>query len=203
MQTLFRNPLASPSVLGISAGAGLGVAALLLAGGSAASVYVIRQLGLGGSWALVAAVTAGAGVVMAVVLGLSARVRDNVVMLIVGLMISSLSVAIVSLWQYFSAPEQIQEYLLWTFGSLGGIVGPQLAVLALAVGSGLLLAFASAKPPTASGCCPPMAACTPAPPKTWCSAAPSPPPSPARGWPSTPLPAPSRCTRAGGPPCGW
>jgi len=145
MQTLFRNPLASPSVLGISAGAGLGVAALLLAGGSAASVFVIRQLGLGGSWALVAAATAGAGLVMALVLGLSVRVRDNVVMLIVGLMISSLSVAIVSLWQYFSAPEQIQEYLLWTFGSLGGVVGPQLAVLALAVGAGLL-AFASAKP---------------------------------------------------------
>ena len=146
MQTLFRNPLASPSVLGISAGAGLGVAALLLAGGSAASVFVIRQLGLGGSWALVMAATAGAGLVMALVLGLSARVRDNVVMLIVGMMISSLSVAIVSLWQYFSAPEQIQEYLLWTFGSLGGVVGPQLAVLALAVGAGLLLAFASAKP---------------------------------------------------------
>lgn len=146
MQTLFRNPLASPSVLGISAGAGLGVAALLLAGGSAASVFVIRQLGLGGSWALVMAATAGAGLVMALVLGLSARVRDNVVMLIVGMMISSLSVAIVSLWQYFSAPEQIQEYLLWTFGSLGGVVGPQLAVLGLAVGAGLLLAFASAKP---------------------------------------------------------
>lgn len=146
MQTLFRNPLASPSVLGISAGAGLGVAALLLAGGSAASVAIIRQLGLGGSWALVMAATAGAGLVMALVLGLSARVRDNVVMLIVGMMISSLSVAIVSLWQYFSAPEQIQEYLLWTFGSLGGVVGPQLAVLALAVGAGLLLAFASAKP---------------------------------------------------------
>jgi iron complex transport system permease protein len=143
---LFRNPLASPSVLGISAGAGLGVAALLLAGGSAASVFVIRQLGLGGSWALVMAATAGAGLVMALVLGLSARVRDNVVMLIVGMMISSLSVAIVSLWQYFSAPEQIQEYLLWTFGSLGGVLGPQLAVLALAVGAGLLLAFASAKP---------------------------------------------------------
>ena len=146
MQTLFRNPLAGPSVLGLTAGAGLGVAVLLLAGGSAASLYVVRQLGLGGSWTLVLAATAGAGLVMALVLGLSVRVRDNVVMLIVGMMVSSLSVAIVSLWQYFSAPEQIQEYLLWTFGSLGGVVGPQLAVLAGAVGAGLLLAFASAKP---------------------------------------------------------
>ena len=146
MQTLFRNPLASPSVLGISAGAGLGVAALLLAGGSAASTYVIRQLGLGGSWALVAAATAGAALVMGLVLVLSARVRDNVVMLIVGMMLASISLALVSVWQYFSAPEQIQEYLLWTFGSLGGVVGPQLGVLALVVGVGLLLAFASAKP---------------------------------------------------------
>lgn len=146
MQTLFRNPLASPSVLGISAGAGLGVAALLLAGGSAASTYVVRQLGLGGSWALVAAATAGAALVMALVLALSARVRDNVVMLIVGMMLASISVAIVSLWQYFSAPEQLQEYLLWTFGSLGGVVGLQLGMLALVVGVGLLLAFASAKP---------------------------------------------------------
>jgi len=146
MQTLFRNPLASPSVLGISAGAGLGVAALLLAGGSAASAYVIRQLGLGGSWALVGAATAGAALVMALVLGLSARVRDNVVMLIVGMMVASISVSIVSLWQYFSAPEQIQEYLLWTFGSLGGVVGAQLVVLAAVVAVGLLLAFASAKP---------------------------------------------------------
>ena len=146
MQTLFRNPLASPSVLGISAGAGLGVAVLLLAGGSAASAYVIRQLGLGGSWALVGAATAGAALVMALVLGLSARVRDNVVMLIVGMMVASISVSIVSLWQYFSAPEQIQEYLLWTFGSLGGVVGPQLAMLAAVVAVGLLLAFASAKP---------------------------------------------------------
>lgn len=146
MQTLFRNPLAGPSVLGLTAGAGLGVAVLLLAGGSAASSYVIRQLGLGGSWALVLAATAGAALVMGLVLVLSVRVRDNVVMLIVGLMIASITGAIVSLWQYFSAPEQIQEYLLWTFGSLGGVGGAQLAVLALVVGLGLLLAFASAKP---------------------------------------------------------
>lgn len=146
MQTLFRNPLAGPSVLGLTAGASLGVAALLLAGGSGAGAYAIRQLGLGGSWALVGAATAGAALVMGLVLALSARVRDNVVMLIVGMMLSSITLAIVSLWQYFSAPEQIQEYLLWTFGALGGVTGAQLAVLAGVVGLGLLSAFASAKP---------------------------------------------------------
>jgi iron complex transport system permease protein len=146
MQTLFRNPLAGPSVLGLTAGAGLGVAAVMLAGGSVANGFAIRALGLGGSWSLVLAATAGAALVMALVLALSARVRDNVVLLIVGLMIASVTGAIVSLWQYFSAPEQIQEYLLWTFGSLGGVVGTHLAVLATVVGVGLVLAFASAKP---------------------------------------------------------
>jgi iron complex transport system permease protein len=145
MQTLFRNPLAGPSALGLTAGAGLGVAAVMLAGGSVANGFAIRALGLAGSWTLVLAATAGAGLVMSLVLALSARVRDNVVLLIVGLMLASVTGAIVSLWQYFSAPEQIQEYLLWTFGSLGGVVGRHLAVLAAVVGVGLVLAFASAK----------------------------------------------------------
>ena len=146
MQTLFRNPLAGPSVLGLTAGAGLGVALVMLAGGSAAGGFAVRQLGLSGSWALVLAATAGAALVMVLVLALSARVRDNVVMLIVGMMIASVTGAVVSLWQYFSAPEQIQEYLLWTFGALGGVTGPHLAVLTAVVMSGLALAFASAKP---------------------------------------------------------
>lgn len=146
MQTLFRNPLAGPSVLGITAGAGLGVALVMLSGGSAASLYAIRQLGLSGSWLLVAAATAGSALVLLLVLALSARVRDNVVMLIVGVMIGNVTLAVVSIWQYFSAPEQIQEYLLWTFGSLGGVTQQHLWVLASVVGGGLVLAFASSKP---------------------------------------------------------
>jgi iron complex transport system permease protein len=146
MQTLFRNPLAGPSALGLTAGAGLGVALVMLTSGSIASASAVRQLGLGGSWLLVLAATAGAALVMALVLALAARVRDNVVLLIVGLMVASVTGAIVSLWQYFSAPEQIQEYLLWTFGALGGVTGPHLKVLATVVGLGLGLALASAKP---------------------------------------------------------
>ena len=147
MQTLFRNPLAGPSVLGLTAGASLGVAAVLLASGSgAAGGLAVRALGVGGSWGLVLAASVGAALVMGLVLALAARVRDNVVLLIVGLMIASVTSAIVSLWQYLSAPEQLQDYLLWTFGSLGGVGGSHLAVLAAVVGLGLLLAFASAKP---------------------------------------------------------
>ena len=146
MQTLFRNPLAGPSELGIMAGAGLGVALVMLSAGSAASLYTIQQLGLNGSWLIVSAATLGAILVLLLVLAISARVRDNVVMLIVGVMIGSITLSVVSVWQYFSNPEQIQEYLLWTFGSLGSVTGAHLAVLASVILVGLVLAFASAKP---------------------------------------------------------
>lgn len=145
MQTLFRNPLAGPSELGITAGAGLGVAAVMLSGGSAASLYAIRQLGLSGSWLIVAMASAGAAGVLLVVLAIAGRLRDNVVLLLVGVMIGTMTLSLISIWQYFSQPEQLQEYLMWTFGSLGGVVDDHLAVLSAVVAAGLLLAFASSK----------------------------------------------------------
>src|SRR5580698_7851630 len=90
MQTLFRNPLADPSILGVTAGASLGVAAVMLAGGSMATLYAIKALGVSGSWLVITSACIGAGGVMVVVLILSRRLRDNVMMLIVGLMIGSL-----------------------------------------------------------------------------------------------------------------
>lgn len=146
MQTLFRNPLAGPSVLGVTAGASLGVAAVMLASGSAATLMGIRQFGLSGSWLLVMAATLGAAAVLGLVLLISLRVRDYVVVLIVGLMVGNLTLALVSLWQYFSAPAEIQDYLLWTFGSLGGVTQAQLWTLALVVGLGLLLTLGTVKP---------------------------------------------------------
>jgi iron complex transport system permease protein len=146
MQTLFRNPLAGPSVLGISAGASLGVAVVMLASGGAANAFAIRQLGLGGSWLIVLAATAGAMAVLLVVLGVAVRIRDNVVLLIVGIMVGNITVSFISIWQYFSAPEEIQDYLIWTFGSLGGVFGTQLAVLCIVVTAGLLISFATSKP---------------------------------------------------------
>lgn len=145
MQTLFRNPLAGPSVLGISAGASLGVAMVMLASGSAANAFAIRQLGLGGSWLIVIASSLGAASVLLVVLAIAVRIRDNVVLLIVGIMVGNITVSLISIWQYFSEPEQIQDYLIWTFGSLGGVLGGQLWVLGAVVGAGLLLSFAASK----------------------------------------------------------
>ncbi len=141
MQTLFRNPLAGPSVLGITAGASLGVAAVMLAAGGVATAFSIRQLDLGGSWMIIIASTIGAALVLIVILGISFRIKDNVVMLIVGIMVANITIAVVSIWQYFSDPEQIQEYILWTFGSLGGVTNQQLGALSLIVVSGIVFTF--------------------------------------------------------------
>lgn len=145
MQTLFRNPLADPGVLGITAGASLGVAAVMLTGGSMATLYAIKELGGGGSWLITGAACTGAGMVMFFVLVLSGRLRDNVMMLIIGLMIGSITIAVISIWQYFSNPEEVKDYLLWTFGSLGGVTGRQLSILAVMIGIGLTAAFLSSK----------------------------------------------------------
>lgn len=145
MQALFRNPLAGPSELGISAGAALGVALVMLGSGGSASLYAIRQLGVSDSWLLVLMASAGSALVLLLILSIGGRLRDNIVLLIVGVMVSTITLSIISIWQYFSQPEQLQEYLLWTFGSLGGVVQTHLYVLAGAVLLGLLLAFMSSK----------------------------------------------------------
>ena len=145
MQTLFRNPLADPAILGITAGAGLGVAAVMLTGGSMATLYAIKELGVSGSWLIIAAACLSAGAVMLLVLTLSRQLKDNVLMLIIGIMIGSITLALTSIWQYFSDPEQVKEYLLWTFGSLGGVTGAQLSILSGVVAAGLIVAFLSSK----------------------------------------------------------
>jgi iron complex transport system permease protein len=145
MQTLFRNPLADPSILGITAGANLGVAAVMLAGGSMATFYAIKDLGVSGSWLIIGAGCLGSGVIMLLVLALSRRLRDNVMMLIVGIMLGSITLALVSIWQYFSDPEAVKDYLMWTFGSLGGVAGGQLSILAAVVVIGLIVALLSSK----------------------------------------------------------
>jgi iron complex transport system permease protein len=145
MQTLFRNPLADPSVLGITAGASLGVAMVMLTGGSLATIFAIRELGISGSLLITVAACLGAGVVMMLVLLLSGRLRDNVLMLIIGIMIGSITTAIISIWQYFSSPEEVKDYLLWLFGSLGGVTGGQLLILGTVTILGLIMAWLSSK----------------------------------------------------------
>jgi len=145
MQTLFRNPLAGPSVLGITSGASLGVAVVMLSAGSITSLHTVRELGLTGSWLIIVASTLGAALVMLLIVAISARLRDNVIMLIVGVMIGNITISLISIWQYFSAPEQIKDYLMWTFGSLGGVTESHLYVLASAMLLGLAISFSATK----------------------------------------------------------
>lgn len=145
MQTLFRNPLAGPSVLGITAGASLGVAIVMLMGGTITSIFAIQQLGSMGSWLIIVAASIGSSAVLLLILAISIRVRDNVTLLIIGLMIGNMTIALVSIWQYFSNPDQIRDYLIWTFGSLGGVTASQLWILGVAVLVGTAIAFALSK----------------------------------------------------------
>lgn len=145
MQTLFRNPLAGPSVLGITSGASLGVAFVMLSAGSITSIYTIKELGISGGWLIIVASSMGAAMIMLVIVAISSRLRDNVIVLIVGVMIANITISIISIWQYFSAPDQIKEYLMWTFGSLGGVTHSHLYLLAGVVAFGLLVAFATSK----------------------------------------------------------
>lgn len=140
MQTLFRNPLAGPFVLGISNGASLGVALLVMSGG-----MVFANLAHLGNWGIVLAAIAGSAGVLAIVLAVSFKVMDSVSLLIIGLMVGSATGAIVSVLQYFSEAEVIQAYIIWTFGSLAGTSWEQIFILLPIVGFGILLSFISQK----------------------------------------------------------
>lgn len=145
MQTLFRNPLAGPSVLGITAGASLGVALVMLSTGTITSLYTIQELGISGSWLIIVASSLGAALIMVIIVSISSSLKDNVIVLIIGVMIGNITLSIISIWQYFSSPELIKDYLMWTFGSLGGVTGEQLIILAIVVCIGLLISFFSSK----------------------------------------------------------
>ncbi len=143
MQTFFRNPLAGPFVLGISSGASLGVAILILASamlGSFLSDFATN------SWLVVLAATSGSALVLLLVVLVSIRVRDSMTILIIGLMFGSATGAIVGILQFFSNSEQIQMYLIWTFGSLGGVSWSELKVFMSMVGIGLVVVITMIKP---------------------------------------------------------
>lgn len=144
MQTFFRNPLAGPFVLGISSGASLGVAILVLATGSIGTV-LLTGIGFTGDMMLAGAAATGSGITMLVVLLLARHIRSSMTLLILGLMMGYLVSAIVSLLLYFALPERIQAYINWTFGSFNGVTSSQLPILAGAVIPGLLIALALIK----------------------------------------------------------
>ena len=129
MQTFFRNPLAGPFVLGISSGASLGVALVVLSAGTISGAFLI-SINRVSDWNIAIAASLGAGLVMMLVLLIARKVENTMTLLILGLMIGYLTTSLVSLLLYFSIAEQIQAYINWTFGSFGGVTWSQMEVFA-------------------------------------------------------------------------
>jgi iron complex transport system permease protein len=142
MQTIFRNPMAGPDVLGISSGASLGVAFVIL--GFSANMSPDSLKGLG-NWILVSASWAGAGAVMILIMFISSKVKEIMTILILGIMLSSGISAIVIIMQYFSNESMLKAYVIWTMGSLGNLTSGQLNVLLISVSVGVLLSLISVK----------------------------------------------------------
>ena len=133
MQTLFRNPLAGPYVLGISSGASLGVALVVLAG-------------VGSSIGIAGAAWLGAAIVLVVIAAVGHRIKDIMVILILGMLFSSGIGAVVQILQYVANDESLKMFVVWTMGSLGDVTLNQLTVLIPSIVTGLLLAVVTIKP---------------------------------------------------------
>lgn len=127
MQTVFRNPLAGPSVLGISSGASLGVAFVVLLSGSIGGV-ALSQVGIIGEIALTVAAIAGALLIMALIVFVSQKVKGNVTLLIIGVMIGYVANAVIGVLKFFSVEEDIRAYVIWGLGSFARASGDQMTL---------------------------------------------------------------------------
>lgn len=125
MQTVFRNPLAGPSELGISSGASLGVALMILLSGNIGGV-ILSKIGFLGEIAVSVAAIMGAMTVMAVIIAISQRVKGNVILLIIGVMIGYIATAIIGVLKFFSNDEDIRAYVIWGLGSFSKVSGNQI-----------------------------------------------------------------------------
>ncbi len=142
MQTLFRNPLAGPFVLGISSGASLGVALIILGSGIFGGIFATAFIS---KWSIVIASSFGSFLVLLAVLLVSSKVRDTMAILIIGLMFGSITAAVVSVLSYFSSAEQLQQYIFWGFGSLGNLSWDEVMIFVFIYCFGILLTTISIK----------------------------------------------------------
>lgn len=143
MQTLFRNPLAGPFVLGISSGASLGVALLIMGASGLGGIFAALLLS---KWSLVIASSLGSMLVLLAVLAVTVRVKDTMAILIIGLMFGSVTAAVVGVLAYFSPAEQLQQYIFWSFGSLGNNSWEGMLVLFICFLIGIMLSILTIKP---------------------------------------------------------
>ncbi len=143
LQTAFRNPLAGPSIFGINSGASLGAALVLLAFGGGGT---IGGATLGGSVAVLAAAFAGAAAVMLVLLAFAGIVKNNAMLLIVGIMIGYIASSAISLLNFFATEEGVHSYMLWGLGNFGGVPLSQVPLFATVTVAGLAWALLLVKP---------------------------------------------------------
>ncbi|MBV6646349.1 MAG: iron ABC transporter permease [Cyclobacteriaceae bacterium] len=144
MQTLFRNPLAGPFVLGITSGAGLGVALVIFLGFILGGFLELS--GIGRNWLLVLSAGMGSFLVLLIVTLTALKIKENVSLLIVGLMFGTVASAVISVLQFFSQSENIQAYVIWSFGSLGSVAWSELYVMMPIVIIGLISSILISKP---------------------------------------------------------
>ena len=143
LQTVFRNPLADPSVFGISSGAGLGVAVVtLLFGGS----IVTSSFSLSGFMAVSLAAFLGAALVTFIILFVSSKVRNSILLVIIGIMIGYIASSAITMLNFFATEEGVKSYVVWGMGNFSGVTGEQLPYFALSVGVGLAIAILLIKP---------------------------------------------------------
>lgn len=140
MQTVFRNPLAGPSVLGISSGASLGVALVVLLSGSLGGI-ILSSLGVLGELAVTLGATLGALSVMIIIAYVSQKVKGNVTLLIIGVMIGYVANAVIGVLKYFSVEEDIKAYVVWGLGSFSRIGPSQVPLFSLTILLLLLLSI--------------------------------------------------------------
>ncbi len=144
LQTLFQNPLADPSILGISAGANLGVALIVFITGG--TMGQISGLGLSGHFAVVGGAFAGAFMVLNLILYMAGRLRSNLMLLIVGIMVSYLVSSFITFINFYSSAENVFLFMLWGMGDFSSVTRSQIGFYAPCVITGLLAALLQIKP---------------------------------------------------------
>ena len=144
LQTTFRNPLAGPSILGISDGANLGVAAVLLYFGG--SLSQVTDWPISGYAAIILAAFVGASLILSLISYFSAKVKNNVMLLIIGIMIGYLTSSLISILNYYASTDKVHAFVMWGLGNFSGVSLEQLPFFSICTISGLLLSLLLVKP---------------------------------------------------------
>lgn len=145
MQTFFRNPLADPYILGISSGASLGVALVMLSAGAMGAGAIFATFGFIGDLSISVAAIIGSFAVLALILAISSKIQSNITILILGIMVSYISSALVTILLQFSDESSMHSYTAWTFGSFSGVTWGQIPIMTCLLLFGFILSICSVK----------------------------------------------------------